>query len=522
MRAGWNGGVFIRRIVCIATWIAACNVLTAPAVDAAALDGSPTLRAERHLAAIAHRPALLVDFLSRMPKGGDLHHHLTGAVYAESYIAFAVADGDCIDRSTLTIVAPPCSPDDGKLPAQAAIDDFTFRNRVIDAWSIRNFTPTPDDRDVRVHFFATFAKFDRVTNGHWGEMLAEVVARAASQHEVYLETMLTPDQGAAIKLARDVAFTPDLAALRARLDTAGMPAVVDQARHNLDAAQLAMRSVLHCDSVRPDPGCDVVLRYQNQVLRALSPVDVFAQMLAGFELAHVDKRVVAVNLVQSQDEYRALHDFALHMRMLDYLHGIYPDVHISLHAGELTPGEVPPAELYGSHIRDSIEIGHAERIGHGLDIAYERDAPALLAEMKRRHILVEDCLYSHEVVRGMRGSDNVLPIYLAAGVPVALATDDEAIVRSELTWYFKRAVEAYHVDYVTLKRMVRDSLDHAFLPGASLWEAPERFIPVAACRNEAAVGPPRSTTCRNYLSASERAALEWREEVEFTRFEARE
>jgi adenosine deaminase len=484
--------------------------------------GSATLRTQRYLAAIAGKPALLVDFLTRMPKGGDLHHHLTGAVYAESYIDYAVADGDCIESATLRIVAPPCDPAAGKPPAAHAIDDFSFRNRVIDAWSIRNFVPSADDPDVRVHFFAAFGKFDRVTNGHWGEMLAEVVARAAQQHEIYLETMLTPDGGAALELARTVAWTPDLQALQARLDTAGMPAVVTQARRRLDAAETKMRAVLGCGGANPDPGCRLTLRYQNQVLRALSPTDVFAQMLAGFELAQVDARVVAINLVQSQDEYRALHDFALHMRMLDFLHRRYPRVHISLHAGELTPGEVPPAQLYGSHIRESIEVGHAERIGHGLDIAYERDAPALLAEMARRHILVEDCLYSHEVVRGMTGRDNVLPIYLAAGVPVALATDDEGIVRSELTWYFKRAVEGYHVDYMTLKRMVRDSLDHAFLPGSSLWRWPERFSPVAACDAQPATEPARTLSCRAFLAHSERATLEWREEVEFNRFEARQ
>ena len=243
-------------------------------------------------------------------------------------------------------------------------------------------------------------------------------------------------------------------------------------------------------------------------------------MLAGFELASADPRVVAVNLVQSQDEYRALHDFHLHMRMLDYLHGIYPGVHISLHAGELTPGEVKPEELLASHIRESIEVGHAERIGHGLDVLYEADVPGLLAEMAQRHILVEDCVYSHEVVRGLTGSENVLPIYLRAGVPVALATDDEGIVRSELTWYFKRAVEGYRVDYPTLKRMVRDSLEHAFAPGASLWIAPENFTIVSACSSERPETEPQSAACRNFLAGSERARLEWIEETEFSRFEA--
>jgi hypothetical protein len=491
------------------------------ATPAAAARAPATLRTERYLTAIAGDRARLIDFLTRMPKGGDLHHHLTGAVYAESYIDYAVADGDCIDGASFTIQAPPCDPAAGKFPAARALTDFPFRTRAIDALSIRDFIPTSDDRDVRLHFFATFGKFDLVTNGHWGEMLAEVVGRAAQQHEIYLETMLTPDQGAALSLAQKVTYTADFAALRARFDAAGMSTVVAQARRNLDAAETKMRAVLGCGGARPDAGCALTLRYQNQVLRALPPVDVFAQMLAGFELGTADARVVAVNLVQSQDEYRALHDFRLHMQMLDYLHRQFPRVHISLHAGELTPGEVPPAELYGSHIRDSIELGHAERIGHGLDIAYERDAPALLAEMARGHILVEDCLYSHEVVRGMRGGDNVLPIYLRAGVPIALATDDEGVVRSELTWYFARAVSGYGLDYYTLKRFVRDSLEHAFVPGASLWAAPERFVPTAACAGDPPTGPPHTATCRALLAASERAALEWREEVELNRFEAR-
>jgi hypothetical protein len=281
-----------------------------------------------------------------------------------------------------------------------------------------------------------------------------------------------------------------------------------------------MRAILGCGTAHPDPGCRLTLRFQYQVLRAFPKTSVFAQMLAGFEMASVDSRVVAINLVQSQDEYNALNDFGLQLRMLDYLHGIYPRVHISLHAGELTPGEVPPEELRASHIRASIELGHAERIGHGLDVVYERDAPGLLAEMARRHVLVEDCLYSHELVRGMRGRDNVLPIYLRAGVPVALATDDEGVTRADLTTSFVRAIEGYGIGYVRLKTMVRDSLDHAFMPGASLWQAPENFVRVPACARDALRDVPASRACRSFLAANERARTEWREEVAFARFES--
>jgi adenosine deaminase len=499
----------------VAFVVAACCCL-----GLAAQSLSPPDRTAQFLESARNNPAALMDFLARLPKGGDLHHHLTGAVYAESYIDYAVEDGLCIDRVVVTLSPPPCDPAQGKVPAAQALTDFPLRNHVIDTWSIRNFVPAPDDRDVRHHFFAIFGKFDAVTNKHWGEMLAEVVHRAAAQHEIYLETMLTPDQGEGAKLGRALGWNDDFATMRSRLLAGGMAQVVAGARKNLDAGESGMREILGCATAKPDPGCAVTLRFQNQVLRAFPKEEVFAQMLAGFELARADPRVVAVNLVQSQDEYRALHDFHLHMRMLDYLHGVYPGVHISLHAGELTPGEVKPEELLASHIRESIEVGHAERIGHGLDVLYEADVPGLLAEMAQRHILVEDCVYSHEVVRGLTGSENVLPIYLRAGVPVALATDDEGIVRSELTWYFKRAVEGYQVDYPTLKRMVRDSLEHAFAPGASLWIAPENFTMVSACSSEHPETEPQSAACRNFLASSERARLEWVEETEFSRFEA--
>ena len=86
-----------------------------------------------------------------------------------------------------------------------------------------------------------------------------------------------------------------------------------------------------------------------------------------------------------------MRDFPLHMRMLRYLHEVYPRVHIALHAGELVEGLVPPEGLR-FHVHDSIEIGHAERIGHGVDIADETHATDLLREMALRRILVEVCL----------------------------------------------------------------------------------------------------------------------------------
>jgi adenosine deaminase len=78
-----------------------------PCPTGAELD-SPAERAARCLEEIRFQPLLLYAFLRQMPKGGDLHSHLIGAVYAESLIEYGVEDGLCIVRATMTAVAPPC------------------------------------------------------------------------------------------------------------------------------------------------------------------------------------------------------------------------------------------------------------------------------------------------------------------------------------------------------------------------------------------------------------------------------
>jgi len=76
------------------------------------------------------------------------------------------------------------------------------------------------------------------------------------------------------------------------------------------------------------------------------------------------------------------------------------------------------------------------------------------------------------------------------------------------------------LSYAELKKMVRDSLDHGFLAGASLWRAPEDFRPVTACAGDTPGGPSPSAECQRVLAGSEKAKLEWKEEGEFRKFES--
>ena len=134
---------------------------------------------------------------------------------------------------------------------------------------------------------------------------------------------------------------------------------------------------------------------------------------------------------------------------------------ITLHAGELTDGLVPP-ETLRFHIRESVRIAHASRIGHGVDVMHEDEALALLREMAARQVLVEIALTSNDAILGVRGKQHPLRTYLKYGVPVALVTDDAGVARSSLTLEFRKAVEEQGLDYLTLKRMVRNSIEFTF------------------------------------------------------------
>jgi adenosine deaminase len=154
------------------------------------------------------------------------------------------------------------------------------------------------------------------------------------------------------------------------------------------------------------------------------------------------------------------------MKMIDYLRPFYPRVHITLHADELADGLVPPDALR-FHIRESVRIGHAERIGHGTAAMQEDDPYGLLRELAAKKVLVEINLTSNDVILGVRGNRHPLRMYLQYGVPVAISTDDYGVARSSHTLEFLKAVQDHNLDYLTLKRMVRNSLEYSFADAAT-------------------------------------------------------
>ena len=460
----------------------------------------------------------MLAFLREMPKGGDLHNHLAGALNAENLINWAAADGLCVDRSDSQLSTAPCdgSCTKGSKPAMScAYQDQNLYNALVDAWSMRNWERGHESGHDR--FFATFGKFFPAVRNHVGDAIAEATRQAAQDHLLYVELMDTAADTQASQLSSKSVWDDDFAKMRDQLVQVGLGEVVASARQHLDADEAKMHADLQCGTRQAEPGCNVTVRYLYQVLRGLPRAVVFTQMVLGFELAKNDPRFVGLNLVMPEDAYVPMRDFDLHMRMLDYLHSIYPTVHITLHAGELSRPLVPPAAMR-SHIRESIELGHAERIGHGVDVMNEDDATGLLREMASRNILVEVCLTSNDEILGVKNDDHPFMAYRRAGVPVALATDDEGVSRSDLTHEYLRAAQTYNLSYIDLKAMARNSLEHSFLPGDSLWRDAKRFTPVAACSTDKP-SANLSSSCKKFLDANQRAQMQWNLETKFSDFE---
>lgn len=479
-------------------------------------------RTSRYFESVRKQPPLLLAFVRDLPKGGDLHNHLDGAIYAEDLIDFAADGGVCVDRTSSRLLAPPCDSCENytaKPAARCAYGDHVLYNQMIDAWSMRNWRQ--GDESGHDHFFAAFEKFGLASHTHVAEAIAAATNRAGMDHLQYVEFMHTADGGAVAKLAGKVEWASDYAKMREALLSVGLKDVATETGKKLAADDAHAKEILKCGTDDAAPGCGVTVRYLYQVLRGLPHEIVFAQILLGFELASCDSRFVGLNLVMPEDWYVPVHDFNEHMAMIDYLHSVYPKVHITLHAGELAMGLVPPEDL-AFHIRASVERGHAERIGHGAAVMNEKDPIGLLHEMAERNVLVEIALTSNDMILGISGDDHPLPIYMKYGVPVALATDDEGVSRSDMTHEYLRAVETYHFSYTDLKRFARQSLEHSFLPGQSLWTDTKVVFRMApACTGDMAGTDKPSAGCEQFLATNERARMQWKLESEFAKFEKR-
>ena len=457
----------------------------------------------------------LAAFARAMPKGGELHNHMGGGIFAETWMGWAIEDGVCVDTKALAFVG--CQAGGDLRPAAALKTDDSLRSAMIDSLSVRH--PGFRDRSGHDQFFTAFQRFGGAGYKRNGDVLAVTLDTLAAQNTFYLEAMVTP-QGfpASAKGAQAGWKGGDFAAQKSANSALGLEGLVPAAIAETDALEARARQVMKCGTPQATPGCQVTVRYLVQTNRIAPPEQTFALLQLGVALVAADKRWVGLQMVAPEDSAPALANYSLHMRMIDFLTDHGRKVPVALHAGELSLKYATPQEL-SYHVAEAVRVAGARRIGHGTDIAQEDGAEGLAAEMAAKGVLVEVNLSSNAAILEVSGKDHPYAWLRARGVPTSLSTDDAGILRIDLSHEYARAANE-GAGYEDLKRSARNAIAFSFLSGAGLWQDPGVYRkPAKACAGQIGAEAPRPGPCAELVAGSDKAREQWRHERLLKAFE---
>jgi hypothetical protein len=476
---------------------------------------SATLREElvaQQFEVLRQNPEELRAFFLAMPKGGDIHNHLTGAVYAEYLIDQASDEDLCINLDNYTVSANYCGSDNSE-PVEDAYSNSKLYGQTVDAWSMRDSELL--DESKRDHFFNSFGTFGGATS-NTSALLAYIRSSAFRENVAYLEIM-TGAGSAAANLGSKVGWDDNLSIFYNRLVDNGLYSVAQSLSNYINDIDSGSLSILEN---RDDPGSNVTVRYLLAATRTMPKERVFGQLAAAFDAANRSSLAVGVNLLSPEDNWNARVNYSLQMEMVGFLHSIYPNVNIALHAGELNLGLVPPDDLR-FHIKEAVEVGHASRIGHGVDIMWELNSDQTLKEMARNHVAIEIMPVSNQIILGVTGKDHPAPIYFEHGVPMVLASDDPGVLRTDLSEQFVVIASEYpNIKYLDIKKFVRNSIEYSFLQGRSIWSSQGDYSKLATeCSGSSPGSKDCNAKCKSFLDSNEKAKIEWKLEGDLAAFE---
>ena len=418
---------------------------------------------------IRDNEAALTAFFSQMPKGGDLHHHYSGSIYAEPLLAHAIADNFYLNTETMDVLKEKPSTGSWEqfstLKRNGTLD--VYKQKIMQKWSVKDYNHVDYPSDKL--FFESFMKFEPALKGNFGQGLLELKNRAITENVSYIETQLstipcsmnTDDLTKFNAQLRQLAKVKDEKGILQSLDSVYNTFQQKNAKSYATDFNTNFVAKLHNDLKIDDSR--FTMRYQNFVLRFMEPVDLFKNLVIAFISADSSPLMAGVNIVSPEDGETSMKDYWLHMVMFEYCHSRFPNVKYSLHAGELTLGLVQPEDLTW-HINAAIHIAGANRIGHGVDMAYEKDSYDLMRYMAKKDIPIEINLVSNEFILKVKENRHPLSLYKEFGVPIVISTDDAGILRTNMTEQYVLLAKRYkNITYADIKQFVYNSLNYSFI-----------------------------------------------------------
>lgn len=408
-------------------------------------------------------------FFSQMPKGGDVHHHFSGSIYAETYVDWVAKKGWYINSCSSQIIKlnPVTTGDCPDLTVSQLLKNDKAYRQLLTLWSDKDYNnhdhaqPAPD-----TNFFNTFGYFGDISHEYVSLGLQILKARATRENVGYIETMLSTAGANSADYFSAANIETLTTALRSATSYQARAAIFEQMRTSLQN-NAAFDNVVNnfvastAQNHQDIDDANFTMRYQTYGVRVLNPVQVFTDLLSGYMSAQRSPLIVGVNLLSPENAPVSLQDYTLQMHMFEYLRGLYPDVNRALHAGELTLGMVRPRDL-GFHISQALNIAGAQRIGHGVDLPYEQNVPELLAALKEKSA-IEINLTSNEFILGVEKQAHPYSIYAAYGVPMVISTDDSGVSRNNLSNEFMLLASRYQPSYTQIKEYAYNSIRYSFM-----------------------------------------------------------
>jgi adenosine deaminase CECR1 len=392
-------------------------------------------------------PAQLYRFLYALPKGGDLHNHLPGAVRSEWFWDAAMSEsargyvyytrvriGNCV----------PYGHDEfgpGKtLLLFKTIQENAFRR--LDACGQSEFKRLQDLDPREKQAWLDSLRLEQPYEGRneffeaiW-DRINDLIRNPHLMCDVLLRNMQAFGQEGVVYLETQQG-----------VDSAVKP---DGSAYPVDEAVGIFRACLASPAAR---GTGVEVRFQNAVLRFAPNAEQRLRDLYAITDKYRDL-YVGVNLVGREDNGKG-HPLRF-LPVLRELRHRYPDINLSIHAGEVDEPD--------THVRDTLLLG-AQRIGHGVNLITDPDT---LLSMRNGPYLVEINLISNLLLEYVGSySQHPFPEYLRTGVPVALSTDDRGMWDSNLSDEFFVATREFNLSWEEIVSLGRNSLRYSFLDEAS-------------------------------------------------------
>jgi aminodeoxyfutalosine deaminase len=125
------------------------------------------------------------------------------------------------------------------------------------------------------------------------------------------------------------------------------------------------------------------------------------------------------------------------------------------HAGETTGPQT---------IWDALEVLGASRIGHGVSAAQD---PELLAHLAEHQIVLEVCPSSNLATRAVPSlAEHPLPVFVEAGVPVTINSDDPPMFATDLNTEYGLAADLLGLDPGGVADLARAAVRASYAPTA--------------------------------------------------------